>query len=198
MVANHVSWLDIFLLAAQGHVRFVAKSDIQSWPLISWLARSVGTLYIRRGRGGAGPLLQQVMPLVQVGQSFVFFPEGTTTDGSRLKPFHARLFAAATDSGLAIAPTPISFGPAWGGRNLAPFIGDDTLVAHLLRMLANPGLQARVIYAPLLPSAQHTPQTLAAAAQEAVAQALDQNGFGSAQSVQVDQPMASTAETGAA
>lgn len=178
MVANHVSWLDIFLLAAQGHVRFVAKSDIQSWPVINWLARSVGTLYIRRGRGGAAPLLEQVMPLVQAGQSFVFFPEGTTTDGLALKPFHARLFVAATDSGLDLAPVAISFGPAWGGQNLAPFVGDDTLVAHLLRMLANPGLTARVIYTPPLPSAGHTPQSLATAAQDAVAKALDQQGFG--------------------
>lgn len=177
LVANHVSWLDIFLLAAQGHIRFVAKSDIESWPVINWLARSVGTLYIRRGRGGAGPLLQQVMPLVQAGQSFAFFPEGTTTDGAGLKPFHARLFVAATDSGLPVAPVAISFGPARDGRNLAPFIGADTLVAHLLRLLANPGgLEARVIYAPMVPSQGHSPQTLALAAQNAVEQALSEYG----------------------
>jgi len=147
-VANHVSWLDIPVLGALEPTRFVGKSEIRSWPIAGWLATAAGTFFLRRGKGGAAPLLDRLVPHLRANGSVVIFPEGTTTDGSEVLPFHARLFGAAIDAQRPVQPVTIQYGLADDGGNIAPFIGDDSLGAHILRLLQNPQLQVRVIYGP--------------------------------------------------
>ena len=148
-VANHVSWLDIPVLGALEPTRFVGKAEIRDWPLAGWLATAAGTFYLRRGRGGTAPLLDRLVPHLRAG-SVVIFPEGTTTDGTGVKPFHARLFAAALDARQPVQPVTIQYGLSRRGENIAPFIGDDSLAGHLLRLLRNPGLEVCVRYGPPL------------------------------------------------
>ncbi len=147
-VANHVSWLDIPVLGALEPTRFVGKSEIRDWPIAGWLATAAGTFYLRRGRGGAAPLLDRLAPHLRDGGCVAIFPEGTTTDGSGVLPFHARLFAAAVEAQRPIQPVTIQYGLSEHDDNVAPFIDDDSLVGHIVRLLRNPGLEVRVSYGP--------------------------------------------------
>lgn len=146
VVANHVSWLDIFVLLSVQPARFVAKAEIRSWPIAGWMADALGTFYIRRGRGGTAALLERLRPHLAQGGTIVVFPEGTTSDGRQVLPFHPRLFAAAMDSDALIQPAALHYGLTVDGQNLAPFIGDDDLVPHIRRLLSVPTLAATLTY----------------------------------------------------
>lgn len=147
-VANHVSWLDIPVLSALEPTRFVSKSEVREWPVAGWLARAAGTFFLRRGRGGAAPLLERLVPHLRAAGTVVIFPEGTTTDGTRVQPFHARLFTAAIDAKVPVQAVTLQYGLSQRGENIAPFINDDSLVLHILRLLREPGLTVRVLYGP--------------------------------------------------
>lgn len=172
-VANHVSWLDIPLLAACEPTRFIAKSEIRDWPVAGWLANAAGTFYIRRGKGGARPLIENLVPHLQQGGSVVLFPEGTTTDGVDVLPFHARLFGAAIDAGALIQPVALRYGAARDGRLIAPFIGDDDLVSHILRLLREPELTVEIVYGLPIAARGLERAALAYRAETAVRAALD-------------------------
>ncbi len=149
-VSNHVSWLDIPVLGALEPTRFVAKSEVRQWPVAGWLARGAGTFFLRRGKGGAAPLIDRLVPHLRAQGSVVIFPEATTTDGTEVRPFHARLFAAAIEARCPVQPVTIQYGLARDGENIAPFIGDDSLAGHILRLLRCPALRVRVLYGPPL------------------------------------------------
>lgn len=172
IVANHVSWLDIPLISACVQTRFVSKSEVQHWPVAGWLADACGTFYLRRGKGGARPLLNKLVPWLSAGGSVVVFPEGTTTDGADVLPFHPRLLCAAIESGVPVQPVALRYGPGADGAALAPFIGDDDLVSHLLRVLRNSCLGVQLVFCAPLPSAGRSREQLADAAREAVRDAL--------------------------
>lgn len=147
-VANHISWIDVTLLSATQRTRFVAKSDIRDWPVAGWIANAAGTFYIRRGKGGSGPLLERLTPHLAEGGSVVLFPEGTTTDGRSVQGFHARMFAAAIDAQVPVQPVALRYPPEHDSDRIAPFIGDDNLLSHVLRVLRTPTLAAELIYLP--------------------------------------------------
>lgn len=173
IVCNHVSWLDIPLVGAALTSRFVAKSDIQQWPLIGFIARAIGTFFIRRGNGGSKPLLEKLKPHLAEGGSVVIFPEGTTTDGHNVLPFHPRLFQAAMDCQTPVQPVALRYGLTAPGENIAPFIGDDDLLSHIVRMLKSPGLTAELCYCtPLLPQNYSDRATMARDAEELIRRAV--------------------------
>jgi lyso-ornithine lipid O-acyltransferase len=100
VVANHSSWLDIFALNAVQRVYFVSKSEVERWPLIGWLARATGTVFI--ARKGSEAKRQQALfeARLRAGHKLLFFPEGTSTDAIRVLPFKSTLFAAFFTHGL--------------------------------------------------------------------------------------------------
>lgn len=171
IVANHISWLDIVVIGARCDARFVAKQEVRDWPLIGWLAQAAGAFFIRRGSCGAKPLLERVYPHMTGGGSLAIFPEGTTTDGSELRPFHARLFEAALSAGTQVQPIALRYHPAADGSAVAPFVGDDDFIRHLWRVLREPMLQVEAVALDPLPTAE-TRDTLATAARSAIAGAL--------------------------
>jgi 1-acyl-sn-glycerol-3-phosphate acyltransferase len=171
-VANHVSWLDIIVIGASEPTRFVAKSEIRDWPIAGALANACGTFYIRRGKGGARPLLDKLVPHLNAGGCVTVFPEGTTTDGHKVLPFHPRLFAAAIEAQCVVQPVALRYGLSASGGNIAPFVGDDELVSHVLRMLKEPELVIELSYCAPLQSIGQTRESLAAVTQQTIARVI--------------------------
>jgi len=148
LVANHISWLDIPVLGAQGEIGFLSKAEVRDWPLIGWMAKTAGTLFIARGANQAGELVQQIANRIQGKGRLAIFPEGTTTDGTSIKRFHPRLFAAAGQQGVWIQPVALRYGRNRAPDPHAPFVGDDNLASHLLRLLRHPGLEVQLALLP--------------------------------------------------
>ena len=149
MAANHISWLDILVMHAACHCRFVAKSEIRSWPLVGVLTTGGGSLYIERGSNrDAMRVVHQMAAALQQGQVLAVFPEGGTGDGVTLLPFHANLLQAAISADAPIQPIALQFLDAHTQQtSLAPCYRDtDTLVSSLWRTLCAPPLLAQVRY----------------------------------------------------
>jgi 1-acyl-sn-glycerol-3-phosphate acyltransferase len=149
LVANHISWLDILVMHAARHCRFVAKSEVESWPLIGTLATGGGTLYIEReSRRHAMRVVHHMAQALRAGDVLAVFPEGTTSDGRTLLPFHANLLQAAISADAPVQPVALSFIDAASGQlSLAPiYVGDETLIASLWRTLTAPPLAAVVTF----------------------------------------------------
>jgi 1-acyl-sn-glycerol-3-phosphate acyltransferase len=149
MAANHISWLDILVMHAACHCRFVAKSEIRNWPLVGVLTTGGGSLYIERGSNrDAMRVVHQMAEALQQGQVLAVFPEGGTGDGVTLLPFHANLLQAAISAGAPIQPIALQFLDAQTQlTSLAPCYRDtDTLISSLWRTLCAPPLLAQVRY----------------------------------------------------
>jgi 1-acyl-sn-glycerol-3-phosphate acyltransferase len=168
LVCNHISWLDISVVAACELTRFVSKAEVHEWPVAGWLADAAGTFYIRRGAGGTKQITRDMAGHLKKG-SVTLFPEGTTTDGSGMLRFQPRLFAAAIEGGAPVQPIALRYGRAANGENIAPYIGDDRLIDNLRRLLREPELRVELIYCePIKPQAGQDRASLAAAAHAAV------------------------------
>ena len=131
LVANHISWLDILVMHAACYCRFVSKADVRHWPLIGTLATGGGTIYIEReSRRDALRVVHHMAESLQAGDVVAVFPEGTTSDGVDLLPFHANLIQAAVSAHAPAQPVALSFiETATRAPSLTPcYIGDDTLV----------------------------------------------------------------------
>ncbi len=127
VVSNHISWLDIYVIHSWRPVRFVAKSEIRGWPVIGWLCEKTGTLFIERARKrDAHRVLHDITDVMLQGDLVGVFPEGTTTDGSDVLPFHANLMQAPISGGLPVLPLGLSYVDAVTGKpTLAPAYIDD-------------------------------------------------------------------------
>jgi 1-acyl-sn-glycerol-3-phosphate acyltransferase len=149
LVANHISWLDILVMHAARHCRFVSKADVKAWPFIGTLADGAGTLYVtRESRRDAHRVVTQMAESLRSGDILAVFPEGTTGDGISLKPFHANLIQAAIDARAPIQPLSLKFVDAASGEiSRAPsYVGDETLLGSIWRTLAAPPLKAVVVF----------------------------------------------------
>jgi 1-acyl-sn-glycerol-3-phosphate acyltransferase len=150
-VANHISWLDIMVLLAAAPCRLVSKSDVKAWPVIGHLADSAGTLFIeRRQRRDAMRVVHDMAAALTDGQVLAVFPEGTTSNGEALLPFHANLLQSAIHAQVPVQPVAITY---WDlehqKRSLAPaYVGSDTLVTSLWRCMQLPRLGVKVRFLP--------------------------------------------------
>lgn len=171
LVCNHVSWLDIHILGAFEPTRFVSKAEVRNWPIAGWLANAAGTFYLKRGSGGTRMLIDAVSRQLALGP-VTFFPEGTTTEGDRVLRFQPRLFAAAIEAGCQVQPVALCYGRTETGENIAPFVGEMNLTAHLWRLLHVPRLDAELIYCTPIEPTDKDRTTLARMTEAAVAQAL--------------------------
>jgi 1-acyl-sn-glycerol-3-phosphate acyltransferase len=173
-VANHISWLDIPLLGSLApNAVFVSKKEVQSWPVIGSLATAVGTLFMQRGTGSNGAR-NAISDGLATGRHVVVFPEGTTTEGSVVKRFHARLFQSAIDVRAPILPIAIRY-LAWDGKlaRAAAYIDDDHILGSFLSILASRQLVAIVhVLEPIVLDEPIARDRLAADARERVMHAV--------------------------
>lgn len=176
LVANHVSWLDIPVLGAQADLSFVSKSEVRRWPLIGALAALLGTIFLDRGAHRARACVGQIEERLARGQSVALFPEGTTTNGRILLPFFSRLFAAAQHPGMRVQPVALRYFDRGKPCAIAPFVGDDDLVAHLFRILRHPELVVEVDFLEPLAVRDRDRKSLATACRSAIARQLDLAG----------------------
>ena len=174
IVANHISWVDIFVLNAARPMAFVSKSEVRDWPLVGWLTSRVDTVFLRRGsRGHARIVNAEIDALLNAGKDVAIFPEGTTTDGTHLLGFHGALLQPAVETGRPIQPVSLSYETPDGQRSLAPaYVGETSLLECLRTILACPGLVARVRTTPALPTPGRNRRELAHAARGAIALSL--------------------------
>lgn len=141
VVANHASWLDIFVLNARKRIYFVSKSEVAGWPGIGWLARATGTVFISRDARAARIQRAMFEKRLNAGHKLVFFPEGTSTDGLRVLPFKSTLFAAfftePLRQGTAVQPVTVIYrAPTGADPRFYGWWGDMAFGPHLLRVLA--------------------------------------------------------------
>lgn len=149
LVANHISWLDILVMHAARHCRFVAKAEVRHWPLIGRLASGGGTLYIEReSRRDAMRVVHHMADSLRRGEIVAVFPEGTTSDGRELLPFHGNLIQAAISADAPAQPVGLSFlDAATRKTSFTPcYVGDDSFAGSLWRTLSGPPLVAVVRY----------------------------------------------------
>jgi 1-acyl-sn-glycerol-3-phosphate acyltransferase len=155
LVANHISWLDILVMHASRYCRFVSKADVLHWPLIGTLASGGGTIYIERAsRRDALRVVHDVAESLKRGEVVAVFPEGTTSEGVELLPFHANLIQAAVSANAPAQPVALSFvDTSTRALSRTPcYVGDDSLLGSVWRTLAGPPLTAVVRYGePQLP-----------------------------------------------
>ena len=174
IVANHISWLDIFVINALHPCRFVAKAEIRAWPVLGWLVAQAGTVFIARGnRRDLRHIFKGLVDALGQGQRVAFFPEGTTASQGQLLPFHANLFEAAIDAGVPVQPYALAYVDRDGNWHRGvDYVGETTFVDSILRILKGEPVYARLgCLAPMASNGAHR-RDLAQAARDAIAGAL--------------------------
>ena len=165
VVANHISWTDIMVLASFVDVKFIARADMEGWPLIGMLSKLQRTVFIERDRKRtSGDQASEIARRMAKGDAMVLFAEGSTSDGNLVLPFKSTLFGAASmaiSEGAAdqvfIQPVAIVYtrlhGVPMGRRHrpIAAWIGDQDLMPHLKVLLAEGALDAEVHFGEPVP-----------------------------------------------
>jgi 1-acyl-sn-glycerol-3-phosphate acyltransferase len=174
IVSNHVSWLDIWVLNSALPVRFVAKSDIRRWPVIGFLVAGAGTIFIeRRKRHDTMRTNRTIVQALTSGEPVAVFPEGTTTDGTEIKPFHASLFQPALGADARVVATALRYVDRTGNLDLdASYAADRSLWASVCLILARRNLRAELIFTAIVDVRGKTRRDIARETERAIADAL--------------------------
>ena len=136
-VANHISWSDIHALNSVIPLRFIAKSEIKNWPVFGFLVSKANTLFIDRSKKqDAKRTIEIAHSSLQDGDNLCFFPEGTTTDGTEIKPFKSSLIQAAILAKSSIYPVALHYPNTDGSINTeVAYAGETTLAESMRNML---------------------------------------------------------------
>ena len=151
-ISNHLSYLDIPILGSKYPVRFVAKSEVENWPLFGFLAKLARTIFISRTRSTSLEQKYKILKSLSSGEKIFIFPEGTTSDGNRVLDFKSSSFSALEGRNSVIQPIVIVYSDLNGipiNRWLRPLIawyGDMDLKPHLLTLAHLRSIKARLIY----------------------------------------------------
>ncbi|WP_255212717.1 lysophospholipid acyltransferase family protein, partial [Burkholderia pseudomallei] len=173
VVGNHVSWLDIYVINAWRPTPFVSKAEVRAWPVVGWLAERLGTVFIQREkRSEAKRIMHELSERLGNGELMCVFPEGTTSDGLGLLPFHSNLFQAVVSADCSVQPICLMYEDARGRQSVAPaYVGDLPLGKSLDMVLANGPLTAHLyVCEPIAATGDR--REMAALARASVADAL--------------------------
>lgn len=178
IVANHVSWLDIFVINTLHPCHFVAKADIRSWPLVGWLCEQAGTIFLARGKQReVRRIYEGLVEQIQSGKRVAFFPEGTTAPQGQLLAFHANLFEAAIEAKVPVQPLVVRYVDQTGQFHpAADFIGEMTFVESMHTILKASPMRAELIRLPAISTDGAHRREVAQQAHQAVQQALQTTG----------------------
>ena len=149
IAANHVSWLDIFVVSSVEPTRFIAKSEIRDWPVAGFVAERAGTLFIRRDRRrDTARINEEVHDALGEGDCVGLFPEGTTTEGDRLLRFHSSLFEPAVANGAMVYPAALRYEHADGPACRAvAYVGEISFMQSMGLVMRQRGVVARIAFA---------------------------------------------------
>lgn len=143
MIANHISWVDIPLIGSQTPVNFLSKAEVASWPVVGPLAAKIGTLFITRGSGDTAQVMQSMTERLQRNLSVLVFPEGTTTDGSKVRRFHKKLFKVCDGADVNVCPLLIRY-HSDSAVDPVPFVGDVAFGSHFWQLLGHKKIRATI------------------------------------------------------
>ncbi|HVF65793.1 MAG TPA: lysophospholipid acyltransferase family protein [Casimicrobiaceae bacterium] len=190
-VANHVSWLDIFVLNAGERCRFVAKAELAQWPFVGRLIRGAGTIFVtRERRHDTKRVNRAAADALSGGDIVAVFPEGTTTDGRNVMPFHASLFQPIVDSGGAVLPIALRYRDTDGELSQAAFYGDETFVQSLWQLCSERRTTVDVIVCEPIAALGAHRRDLARRAESAIRTALGASAVATAPARHVDPAIA--------
>lgn len=160
-VSNHVSWLDIAVLGSGARVFFLAKAEIEKWPILGKLAKGGGTLFIKRGSGDSIKIKEQITNFLKRDIPVLFFPEATTSDGSKIKKIYGRILGAAIDANRPVQICLICYVNQDGELDtIAPFVGDLSFADHVKKVLEMPKVTAHLMALPAISVQGHTIESL--------------------------------------
>jgi 1-acyl-sn-glycerol-3-phosphate acyltransferase len=188
IVANHVSWVDIFLISSVRPTRFVAKSEIRGWPVAGWIAERAGTLFIRRDQmRDMARIDARVREMLAEGDCVGLFPEGITTEGDELRKFHSSLFEPAVANGARVHPVAIRYEHPDGSlcRQMS-FIGERTLMESLGLIVRQRAVRARIVFAAPVETAGGSRREIASQVEASVATLLGLGRAGNRPSTRAD------------
>lgn len=173
-VANHISWLDIFAINAVAPTTFLSKDEVRRWPVIGWLSARVGTLFLERGsRSAAQRARERLIEELRQGARIGVFPEGTTTEGDRVLPFHGALFQSAIDAGMPVMPVLLRYADRAGQPTAAAaYVGDTSLWQCVASIVSASGLTVQIDFLPPVDTAGTDRRHLAHRAHQTIAHAL--------------------------
>lgn len=180
LAANHISWMDIHAINAFRPIRFVAKSDVEGWPIFGWMAKQLGTVFIKRENARHGKQVASIVAAVLKTESVCIFPEGTSTIGECVLPFRPNLFEAAVIADTPVYSLALSYKSSLTGiRSDAPaFVGEMGLLESMANILRNPGLIVELHFLPpsgASPIASRDRKWLALHSQDAISTQLKLN-----------------------
>ena len=174
VVANHVSWLDIFALHAVGPVSFIAKSEIAHWPVLGRLVAGVGTLFIERERRrDTHRVNRDIAQALADGDIVAVFPEGTVSDGAEVLPFKGSLLQPIVETAGYVQPVAIRYRAPGGERSTVPaYDGDITFIGSFWRICGARALAVELIAEKPLPAQGRHRRELAREAERVIRSAL--------------------------
>ena len=158
-VSNHSSWLDVLVLGAALDARFVSKAEVATWPLIGWVAKLGRCVFVSRDRRRTGDEADAMAARLGAGEGLILFPEGTTSDGTRVLPFRSSFFSVASHAAqvqpVTVVYDRMGFLPACRrDRPLFAWYGDMETASHAWRLLRRTGTRATmVLHEPFAPAA---------------------------------------------
>lgn len=175
-VCNHISWLDILILAGSNTVDFIAKIEVKEWPVIGSIVKKTGTIFIHRENKfqtyRSLPILQK---RIRSGSSIIVFPEGTTTTGLSTLPFKSMFYQAAIRENAMIQPVALQYFDSEGEvTEAAAFVGDDSFVNSFKRIIKQPKITVIMHFLPALSASEYHRKQLADLSQKAINNKLTQ------------------------
>ncbi len=171
--ANHVSWLDVLVMMAACPTRFVAKSEINGWPVLGLLSRNTGTLFIERSkRSDTLRINQSIGEVINNGERVTIFPEGTTSNGQVLNHFYASLLQSAVSIDAQLYPVAICYRNMDGDICQEAAYIDSSLVSSLKKILSQPRIDVELSFTDPISCHGKNRRELARLSEQAIANAL--------------------------
>lgn len=173
LVCNHISFLDIVTISSVLPVRFLSKHSVRYWPLIGYLSAISGSLFIERGKHRQlQRSLDALRHALNSARPVLVFPEGTTSLGTEVRPFHSGLFQAAIDRQVPVQALTLHYRHDGQADRLAAYIEKDNFLLNLLRLMARAKTEVHLSFTPPIDSHGHTRRSLAAYCHARISQNL--------------------------